>query len=579
MSLSHEPACEESVFAYQWEKVYFDHWMKLAGNMGGGWFPSVLWTQTMAQLSNDEPAIRYAMIAIGAIGNAMAPTMKQRSFQSLMASGPHYQNALTYYGRALRHVRLSPSAGEDGVRTALVSCILFIIFEALNGQREAVVRHINYGLMILEQFARAKGGAGYEMLTSSPAPYVIEDEIVQIFQRLNFHAWSQACLRPKTAPPNLGMDVADGTTSTGTGTGMCEATASAAMGIGGGTDDSSAAAGFGQFAGGGVGFGSGSRSATSSRSSRGRRSESPPEADKIPAQFSDLVEARRWFDLVQHWWVRFPRTIASLGIEIGSGGGMGGGGGGDFGQGRFDFDGGLSDVLDPSFAATTATGDDDGDDETLQDWCEHPLVAAEQARYLELLGRWHAAFAPVFAEARRTKRDNMHGYLRAVSVQAQYLLLVISVRTVCFSSFEGTHASTPQFRELVRLAGLLLPHQPRHGRCIETFTLDNGLVLPLWVTACKCRDAEVRAEATRLLERYPRRDGLWDSRAMRAIALANRTIEMENREPGDGLKRQWFRLRCREAAFNERGTCVTIRGMRRDRMTGQWVMRDAIVEW
>ena len=68
-----EPNFNGGVFDYQWEKVYFDHWLALANNMGGGFFKSDLWTRTIPQLSRDEPAIRYAGMAIGAMANAMAP--------------------------------------------------------------------------------------------------------------------------------------------------------------------------------------------------------------------------------------------------------------------------------------------------------------------------------------------------------------------------------------------------------------------------------------------------------------------------------------------------------------------------
>jgi len=60
----------------------------------------------------------------------------------------------------------------------------------------------------------------------------------------------------------------------------------------------------------------------------------------------------------------------------------------------------------------------------------------------------------------------------------------------------------------------------------DTFTFEMGVIPPLYFTAVKCRDTTVRHEAIRLLGlARPRKEGLWDARALSRIA--ERVVEIE----------------------------------------------------
>ncbi len=176
-----EPNFNSSVFSNQSEKFYFERWLALAPNLAGGFFDSPLWTITIPQLCVGESAVRYAALAIGAMAKAVSPDMVHRSPATLMKRGPHYRIALTYYGRALRNVGLQQNQDQaSGLRTALLSCLLFICFEMLHGNRESAIDHISYGLQIIEQFIRAysppDSAVSFDgVMTKSPSPRLRDD--------------------------------------------------------------------------------------------------------------------------------------------------------------------------------------------------------------------------------------------------------------------------------------------------------------------------------------------------------------------------------------------------------------------
>ena len=63
------------------------------------------------------------------------------------------------------------------------------------------------------------------------------------------------------------------------------------------------------------------------------------------------------------------------------------------------------------------------------------------------------------------------------------------------------------------------------GKTLHRFTLDFGIVGPLYDTARACRDPKIRRRAIDLLRMYPCREGLWDS--LLAAGSAERQMELE----------------------------------------------------
>ncbi len=458
-----EPNFNSNVFASEWDKVYFDHWLTVAPNMGGGWFKSRLWTYTIPQLCMDDPAIRYAAMAIGAMANAMAPNIVPKVDNLLWGNQPHYNNAVTYYGRAL------PMIGRQrdrGPRAAVLACILFVCFEVLHNDRKMALKHINHGLHIIEQLVRAEalvgsGSSLSEVLTRSP---VVEDEVIQVFQRLDLQSWSLGLFKFNRATDAF----------------------------------------------------------------KSRPAERYP-FRPIPASFADLAEARQWWNLAQYWMFELPRAMVP--------------------------------ELDrmKTAAATPKKAIE-------MDIYRIPGARELQRASAECLKAWNAAFCPLYHAALQNKKADEETYLMAISLQLQYLTQSINVQSACHSDYRAIYMITPQFREINRLAGILLPRQPKLGGCSESFTMDNG-------------------------------PGFWDSRAIMALAVHNRLVEAENETEGTLYEQyvppsvtiflfrltrnfsRWMRLRQREVIFDEREPKADIFSYRKDLITGVFTYRRETVWW
>jgi hypothetical protein len=57
------------------------------------------------------------------------------------------------------------------------------------------------------------------------------------------------------------------------------------------------------------------------------------------------------------------------------------------------------------------------------------------------------------------------------------------------------------------------------------FQLEAGVMLPLFLTACKCRDMKLRMEALDLIQQGPEQEGLWERE--RLVKVAHRVMEIE----------------------------------------------------
>jgi hypothetical protein len=61
---------------------------------------------------------------------------------------------------------------------------MFACFDLLDGNHQSVHQHIKHGSQVLEQFLKVKSkGPDLKTCIESPAPYIIDDAIIQIFQR------------------------------------------------------------------------------------------------------------------------------------------------------------------------------------------------------------------------------------------------------------------------------------------------------------------------------------------------------------------------------------------------------------
>ncbi|KAG7133425.1 hypothetical protein HYQ46_009295 [Verticillium longisporum] len=137
---------------------------------------------------------------------------------------------------------------------------------------------------------------------------------------------------------------------------------------------------------------------------------------------------------------------------------------------------------------------------------------------------------------------------------------------------------TPIYSEIVSLSSEILPRQRDMFGAVtqgDIFSMDAAVTFPLFQASMRCRDANVREAAMRLLQENPRRDGMWDSRMFEALVVQNRTLEVENAREGS-LDEQWSRLQQRRAHLDEEGTLKTI-ALLKDVAAGKWTLQQEAV--
>ncbi|KAL4881785.1 hypothetical protein BJY04DRAFT_188109 [Aspergillus karnatakaensis] len=153
-------ARERRAFAY-----YFQHAAPLVGGLDADF-----WSNIVPQVCVSEPAVWDAIISIS--------TLFECHDQPVVSG--NYRDALAWYSRAVSAVRVRLERGGMDVFVGLISCVLFICIEALQGGIEESLRLYAQGVhLILALREQVVCGT----LPSSDAS-LLEETIVPIFMRL-----------------------------------------------------------------------------------------------------------------------------------------------------------------------------------------------------------------------------------------------------------------------------------------------------------------------------------------------------------------------------------------------------------
>ncbi|CCF43912.1 hypothetical protein CH063_13480 [Colletotrichum higginsianum] len=270
--------------------------------------------------------------------------------------------------------------------------------------------------------------------------------------------------------------------------------------------------------------------------------------DEMPPRFADIDAARRWWRVVQHYTCHRCPIYTEVFVD------------------------GLSTKMLAGSHVRPVLSPTQGGEK----------LAAALPVFLDRLRRWNTAFQAVYDELRSRQhlgKSDYYSYVDACNLRLQYLTLWNEVSSMSYTDIRMVIVLTPSFREMVQLSRIILKAQSNCGGCSDTFSMDNGPTWPLLVTACRCRDAGLRREATELLGKHHRRDGLWDSRIFYGVAVRNMEIEAENAVSGDEDE-QWSRMARRELRFSREGD-VTGRLLKWDPCAGEWLhveepLRDAL---
>ncbi|KAL6858319.1 hypothetical protein ACO1O0_005780 [Amphichorda felina] len=589
-----EPLVNTLRFENSDQRAYFDEWSFLSVTfLGGGLNQTRLWAATMPQLTLEEPTLRYGAMAVGALRRAQMEAAHDPGI-SLTTSNRHYLNAIIYYCEALRLQSMARPTRE-GLRTAMLSSLLFICFETQRANMPAALKHITHGFSMLNELAACTEKAP-DLVSIAPAPPALVHDILDCYRPLELQTRSfMGSYRKTFFPPGhnqpgnspgtpvAAMEAHDATSPTVPGAGNMGAppdqTSKPRY------DSISRPSPPAQSPQSQPGTPWQSRSPTLSQNQQppypqtglpSPQSQHSPQSqgdhqtplqpqraagimpftkhtpyfrpklssitslEDLPRVFSSIDEAQGYWGLLQKQMVQYIPVLNATTRQL------------NLAKVAHDFE--LNQKLDSVK--------------------QNPGIAKFIAESRYWLQRWIEAFDPTFQSAMENKKKDLQSYLQAANLRVEYLILYIYTAIPRFSGLATAQGLTPQYREMNSLAEMLLQMRPNCG-----FAMDSGWTWPLFVSAFACRDPAVREDAIRILGQYPIRNALRDSRVFRAIALRNQQAEADIAAGAGDEQSEWLRLRQRELVFEDFGTSVIFRSPQRDPWSGEWVLTEEAADF
>jgi hypothetical protein len=148
--------------------------------------------RTLILQACDIPSIRHAVIAIGALDKTCM-TVKDESAicfdQHTKNPTSHHHNAIKEYTKAIRIMKEEMASGRQPLRTTLLTCLIIVCFEFFHGNYQLADAQIQNGIALIDNWRRSFPYAHRHPLGfSSPAPDVVEDQLVQVFGQLEIQA-------------------------------------------------------------------------------------------------------------------------------------------------------------------------------------------------------------------------------------------------------------------------------------------------------------------------------------------------------------------------------------------------------
>ena len=217
--------------------------------------------------------------------------------------------------------------------------------------------------------------------------------------------------------------------------------------------------------------------------------------------------------------------------------------------------------------------------------------AAKSARRKELeqrLSEWRRAFNNLIKEPKQLLGSKEAR--AAVLLQMHHNTISLLASASLFDAEMDYDEHLSDFQKIVDLATDYMKEEksklPRPAiSSVPTFTIDMGIIGPLYLIGHKCRDPRIRRDAVSLLRRSAmHREGMWDSTAADFVA---RIIAIEEAEAGlEGKATMAEEIpesaRLYDAILDrsqdyKRG--VIIRGRFRHQVDGEWYIREEIFDF
>ena len=172
-------------FQDEQQAQYFQFFQSETAAALSGGFPTTLWNRIVLQACVDEPCILQCTVAISALGKAC----KVKASPLANTYEVHHQYALQQYGKALERLREITSNGEDTFRVVLLASLLIFCFESFHGDVRLALKHVEHAVELMHGWLSSNVGHT-DRKGFSPAPHIIEDEVVTAYSRLDIHVMS-----------------------------------------------------------------------------------------------------------------------------------------------------------------------------------------------------------------------------------------------------------------------------------------------------------------------------------------------------------------------------------------------------
>ncbi|PYH98144.1 hypothetical protein BO71DRAFT_416571 [Aspergillus ellipticus CBS 707.79] len=392
-------------------------------------FDSALWQQLVLQMSQGDPAVYHAAVALSAIHqDAEAQGMPLAADLPRAAPGRAAGFAQEQLGRAFRLLARRPASADPQLRGAtLLCCLLFVLADFLRGQYDAAFAHLQSGLRILQELQ-----ADRDLVAPTPRQASIERCLVVALAHLDV----------LSAHFGVGGPV------------LCLDTLEAAL---------------------------------------------PALPDPGPAEpepFRSVHGARQAFDPVLSAVFRFQAPCMGM-----------------------------------------------PDDEIARNY--HTILPG-QLRVWSHLARFGQSFLPFYRDCYATLPSKEQ---RSVDIMhLQFRCLTLANKTCVLGRNQAALAAfSPDFQVIVSLAEALLRKFPDR----PTFSLEAGIIPPLYHTAISCSDYRVRWRAVQLLRSWPHREGPFDSNWVAALVEEALRIELVNLGAHSPGVHDWDDALSREAILQE----------------------------
>ena len=166
------------VFRDEHQRRSYNYFCERAAPDIAGVFGAPFWNGLVLQLAYVHPAVRHAVVSVGAIYE----TLEQLSTKDQRLSKDaedHFRLSMEQSNQAIQHMTKRPEGLS--VEVILVVCLLFVCQQHLLGEWGSAVKHLESGMEVWKQWRACRG-----LFQRTTSPEVIELYIMPVLARVMF---------------------------------------------------------------------------------------------------------------------------------------------------------------------------------------------------------------------------------------------------------------------------------------------------------------------------------------------------------------------------------------------------------